>query len=131
MKSNYWSDNYKSKKMLDRLFFNKITPYDRSFIHIQADEKVFMLPAINTAVFFLVNSDTITINDLSQIEKLPYIDYQLLASEKTLQEEMEQFKEYVKRKLYDDNFADFQVINKQIIGTNVYVILRETQLKRF
>ncbi len=116
--------------MLDRLFFNKITPYDRSFIHIQADEKVFMLPAINTAVFFLVNNDTITINDLSQMERLPYIDYQLLISEKSLQEEMKQFKDYVKKKLYDNNFADFQVVNKQIIDRNVYIILKETELLR-
>ena len=50
--------------MFDRLFFNKITPYNRSFLNIQlTEDRVVTLPAINTAVFFLSNNDLISIDD--------------------------------------------------------------------
>lgn len=117
--------------MLDRLFFNKITPYNRSFINIQlTKDRVVTLPAINTAVFFLSNNDLISIDDLEFIEKLPYIDYQLVNSDKTFKAEMDEFKIFVKNQLYKSNIADFQVINKQVINNNVVIILSEVQFIR-
>lgn len=117
--------------MLDRLFFNKITPYNRTYIHIQLlDERVIMLPAINTAVFFLTNNDVITISDYESIDKLPYIDYQLLGTNEEFQKEMQVFEDIIKQKLYEKDFADFQVSQKQIIQNNVYILLKETEIIR-
>lgn len=117
--------------MFDKLFFNKITPYNRSFINIQlTQDRAVTLPAINTAVFFLSNNDLITIDDLEFIEKLPYIDYQLVNSDKTFRAELDEFKVFVKNQLYKKNIADFQVINKQIINNNVVIILSEVEFVR-
>lgn len=116
---------------LSKLFFNKITPYHRSFIHIVTEKETkIMLPAINSAVFFLTNGDAVTIDSFDTMDKLPYIDYQYLESNEELKLDMQEFKTYIKSKLYSDNFADFQVINKQIIGNSIYILLKETKLER-
>ena len=117
--------------MFDRLFFNKITPYNRSFLNIQlTEDRVATLPAINTVVFFLSNNDLISIDDLDYIEKLPFIDYQLISSDKTFSSEFDEFKVFVKNQLYKNNIADFKVINKQIINNNVVIVLSERQFER-
>lgn len=117
--------------MFDKLFFNKITPYNRSFLNIQlTEDRVVTLPAINTAVFFLSNEDLISIDDLDFIEKLPFIDYQLVSSDKTFASEFDEFKLFVKNQLYKNNIADFKVINKQIINNNVVIVLSEVQFTR-
>ena len=117
--------------MFDKLFFNKITPYNRSFLNIQlTEDRVVTLPAINTAVFFLSNNDLISIDDLDYIEKLPFIDYQLISSDKTSSSEFDEFKVFVKNQLYKNNIADFKVINKQIINNNVVIVLSEIQFER-
>lgn len=117
--------------MFDKLFFNKITPYNRSFLNIQlTEDRVVTLPAINTAVFFLSNEDLISIDDLDFIEKLPFIDYQLVSSDKTFASEFDEFKVFVKNQLYKNNIADFKVINKQIINNNVVIVLSEVQFTR-
>ena len=117
--------------MFDKLFFNKITPYNRSFLNIQlTEDRVVTLPAINTAVFFLSNNDLISIDDLDYIEKLPFIDYQLISSDKTSSSEFDEFKVFVKNQLYKNNIADFKVINKQIINNNVVIVLSEIQFQR-
>ena len=117
--------------MFDKLFFNKITPYNRSFLNIQlTEDRVVTLPAINTAVFFLSNEDLISIDDLDFIEKLPFIDYQLVSSDKTFASEFDEFKVFVKNQLYKNNIADFKVINKQIINNNVVIVLSEIQFER-
>jgi hypothetical protein len=89
-----------------------------------------MLPAINTAVFFLTNGDRITINNLDYMNKLPFLDYQLIEADKRFKEEMENFRQYVKDRLYQNNFADIQVFNKQIINDDVYIVLEETEFER-
>ena len=117
--------------MFDKLFFNKITPYNRSFLNIQlTEDRVVTLPAINTAVFFLSNNDLISIDDLDYIEKLPFIDYQLISSDKTFSSEFDEFKVFVKNQLYKNNIADFKVINKQIFNNNVVIVLSEIQFER-
>ncbi len=117
--------------MFDKLFFNKITPYNRSFLNIQlTEDRVVTLPAINTAVFFLSNNDLISIDDLDYIEKLPFIDYQLISSDKTFSSEFDEFKVFVKNQLYKKNIADFKVINKQIFNNNVVIVLSEIQFER-
>jgi hypothetical protein len=117
--------------MLDKLFFNKITPYNRSFINVQLTEnRVITLPAINTAVFFLSNGDIVSIDDYEYMDKLPFIDYQLTGSDKTLIAELEEFKVFVKNQIFKNNIADFRVINKQIINNNVLIVLAEQQFVR-
>ena len=117
--------------MFDKFFFNKKTPYNRSFLNIQlTEDRVVTLPAINTAVFFLSNNDLISIDDLDYIEKLPFIDYQLISSDKTFSSEFDEFKVFVKNQLYKNNIADFKVINKQIINNNVVIVLSEIQFER-
>ena len=117
--------------MLDKLFFNKITPYTRSFINLQLTEnRVITLPAINTAVFFLSNGDIVSIDDYEYMDKLPFIDYQLTGSDKTLIAELEEFKVFVKNQIFKNNIADFRVINKQIINNNVLIVLAEQQFVR-
>ena len=117
--------------MLDKLFFNKITPYNRSFINVQLTEnRVITLPAINTAVFFLSNGDIVSIDDYEYMDKLPFIDYQLTGSDKTLIAELEEFKVCVKNQIFKNNIADFRVINKQIINNNVLIVLAEQQFVR-
>ena len=108
--------------MFDKLFFNKITPYNRSFLNIQlTEDRVVTLPA---------NNDLISIDDLDYIEKLPFIDYQLISSDKTFSSEFDEFKVFVKNQLYKNNIADFKVINKQIINNNVVIVLSEIQFER-
>ncbi len=117
--------------MLDKLFFNKITPYNRSFINVQlTEDRVVTLPAINTAVFFLSNGDIVSIDDYEFMDKLPFIDYQLIASDKTLTAELNEFKVFVKNQIFKFNIADFRVINKQIINNNVMIVLAEQQFVR-
>ena len=117
--------------MLDKLFFNKITPYNRSFINVQlTEDRVVTLPAINTAVFFLSNGDIVSIDDYEFMAKLPFIDYQLIASDKTLTAELNEFKVFVKNQIFKFNIADFRVINKQIINNNVMIVLAEQQFVR-
>ncbi|WP_314278397.1 hypothetical protein [Capnocytophaga sputigena] len=117
--------------MLDKLFFNKITPYNRSFINVQlTEDRVVTLPAVNTAVFFLSNGDIVSIDDYEFMDKLPFIDYQLIASDKTLTAELNEFKVFVKNQIFKFNIADFRVINKQIINNNVMIVLAEQQFVR-
>lgn len=117
--------------MLGSILFNKLTPYNRSFIHITLKSgRPFMLPAKNAAVFFLTNGDMITINDLDMVMKLPFLDYQLIEADKKFKEEIDSFKNYVKDKIYEKNFADFTVYNKQIINDDVYIILEEGEFER-
>ena len=117
--------------MLDKLFFNKITPYNRSFINVQlTEDRVVTLPAVNTAVFFLSNGDIVSIDDYEFMDKLPFIDYQLIASDKTLTAELNEFKVFVKNQIFKFNIADFRVINKQIINNNVLIVLAEQQFVR-
>lgn len=117
--------------MLGKFLFNQLTPYNRSYIHITLNNnRVCMLPAINTAVFFLTNGDRITINNLDYMNKLPFLDYQLIEADKRFKEEMENFRQYVKDRLYQNNFADIQVFNKQIINDDVYIVLEETEFER-
>ena len=117
--------------MLDKLFFNKITPYNRSFINVQlTEDRVVTLPAINTAVFFLSNGDIVSIDDYEFMDKLPFIDYQLIASDKTLTAELNEFKVFVKNQIFKFNIADCRVINKQIINNNVMIVLAEQQFVR-
>ena len=117
--------------MLDKLFFNKITPYNRSFINVQlTEDRVVTLPADNTAVFFLSNGDIVSIDDYEFMDKLPFIDYQLIASDKTLTAELNEFKVFVKNQIFKFNIADFRVINKQIINNNVMIVLAEQQFVR-
>lgn len=117
--------------MLDKLFFNKITPYNRSFINVQlTEDRVVTLPAVNTSVFFLSNGDIVSIDDYEFMDKLPFIDYQLIASDKTLTAELNEFKVFVKNQIFKFNIADFRVINKQIINNNVMIVLAEQQFVR-
>ena len=117
--------------MFGKILFNKLTPYNRSFIHITLKSgRPIMLPAINSAVFFLTNRDMITINDLDMVTKLPFLDYQLIEADKTFKEEMDSFRHYVKDKIYEKNFADLTVYNKQIINNDVYIILEEGEFER-
>lgn len=117
--------------MLDKFFFNKITPYNRSFINVQlTEDRVVTLPAVNTAVFFLSNGDIVSIDDYEFMDKLPFIDYQLIASDKTLTAELNEFKVFVKNQIFKFNIADFRVINKQIINNNVMIVLAEQQFVR-
>lgn len=117
--------------MLDKLFFNKITPYNRSFINVQlTEDRVVTLPAVNTAVFFLSNGDIVSIDDYEFMDKLPFIDYQLIASDKTLTAELNEFKVFVKNQIFKFNISDFRVINKQIINNNVMIVLAEQQFVR-
>lgn len=117
--------------MLDKLFFSKITPYNRSFINVQlTEDRVVTLPAVNTAVFFLSNGDIVSIDDYEFMDKLPFIDYQLIASDKTLTAELNEFKVFVKNQIFKFNIADFRVINKQIINNNVMIVLAEQQFVR-
>lgn len=114
-----------------KMLFNKLTPYNRSFIHITLrNEKVITLPAINSSVFFLTNGDRMTINNLDFLDKLSFIDYQLIEADKIFKEEMGSFKEYVKDGLYKNNFVDMQVLNKQVINNDVYIILVEIEIER-
>ena len=43
---------------------------------------------------------------------------------------MGSFKEYVKDGLYKNNFVDMQVLNKQVINNDVYIILVEIEIER-
>ena len=92
--------------------------------------RVVTLPAVNTAVFFLSNGDIVSIDDYEFMDKLPFIDYQLIASDKTLTAELNEFKVFVKNQIFKFNIADFRVINKQIINNNVMIVLAEQQFVR-
>ena len=117
--------------MLGKILFNKLTPYNRSYIHITLkDEKVITLPAINSAVFFLTNGDKLTINNLNFADNLPFIDYQLIEADKRFNEEMQSFKTRIKDVLYKNNFMDMEVIHKQIINNDVYIVLLEIEIQR-
>ena len=62
-----------------------------------------------------------------------FIDYQLIASDKTLTAELKRILKYLLKIKYSKfNIADFRVINKQIINNNVMnCISRTTICERF
>lgn len=113
--------------MLEKFFFNKITPYHRSFLQFQfSNGKIITLPAINSAVFFLSPKDSVSIDDYDYIEKLPYIDYQL-TSEKEFKEEMTLFRQSVKDVFYENEIIHFFVERKMIVNNSVAIILTQHQ----
>lgn len=112
-------------ELFGRKLFNLVTPYKRIFISIDENEftdRIITIPSIKSAAFFFGSNDIIFISSIDELEKLSWIDYDLLdpKDKQNLRfyEDFLKFKELVKISL--SNFEQFtMVVNSKIIMADV------------
>lgn len=102
-------------ELLGKKIISFVTPYKRSFLTIEPVngeiDRSITLPSIRSAVFFLSINDLLILDDINELEKLCYIDYDLINPKD---------KKLVK---FHDDFHLFKEIVKKAIGTNGYLAL--------
>lgn len=102
--------------MIGSKLFTISTPYKRIYISlIIDDENRITLPGINTALHFLVNGDSIYIEDIKSLEKICFLDMQLI-NDKSLEyfKEFEKLKELVKKVTSKGKNLEFKMVNKVV-----------------
>lgn len=113
--------------MFSKKALNALTPYKRIFLTIFLDEKeeeLITLPAIKNAVFFLDNGDQIIYDDINDLSKLVYIDYNLIESEPSFKEDFQILKNEVKKALSKQKSINVFVIRKVLYGENCQILCK-------
>lgn len=120
---------------LMKKFFNGIIPYRRSFgifdetTVSSEDGKIYQqaaitLPLINSSVTFIQNEDIFIIDNIEDINKLPYIDYQLIGTEKInggFREDFNNFANIAKINIGRTGVFAFSVEKKIVYNNNVHI----------
>lgn len=112
-------------ELFGRKLFNLVTPYKRIFISIDENDytdRIITIPSIKSAAFFFASNDVIFISSIDELEKLSWIDYDLLdpkdKQNQRFYEDFLKFKELVKISL--SNFEQFTlIVNSKIIMSDV------------
>jgi len=111
--------------MLKKLFLYQILPYNRCFLHIEVDSRIYIIPAIKAGVFFLQNGDTFVIDDIDILNKLKFIDYSVVDNKydntKKFYEDFQNFKDFVKNHLMQNESLIIHVNKKFIYQNNCYL----------
>lgn len=120
---------------LMKKFFNGIIPYHRSFAVfdettiLYEDGKVYeqaaiTLPLVSSAVMFMQNEDTFIIDNTEDINKLPYIDYQLIGTDKInggFRDDFNSFSNMVKIHIGRMGVFSFSVEKRVVYNNNVHI----------
>lgn len=111
-----------SKKII-----NAIVPYYRSFIQIELNEKVFVLPSINSVVWFFDATTYIEISELDELNKLIFIDYDLIdkKADAVQYQNFLQFSEYVTQLIMQEKSFVIKLERKVITHNNCILIFKE------
>lgn len=123
---------------LIKKFFNGIIPYRRSFgvfdetTVLLEEGKVYQqaamtLPLINSSVMFMQNGDVFIIDNIEDINKLPYVDYQLIGTEKVnggFREDFNNFANIAKINIGRTGIFTFFVEKKVVYNNNVHIKLK-------
>ena len=120
---------------LMKKFFNGVIPYHRSFAVFDEttvsfeDGKTYQqaaitLPLVSSAVIFMQNEDTFIIDNTDDINKLPYIDYQLIGTDKVnggFREDFNSFSNMVKVYIGRMGVFAFSVEKRVVYNNNVHI----------
>lgn len=111
-------------ELLGRKILSLVTPYKRVFFSIQDEEfeRVITLPSIKSASYFISSGDILYIDSIDDLEKLCWIDYDLVNSRDKHNirhnEDFLKFKDIVKSSLSkNDSFKI--VVGSKIIMSDV------------
>lgn len=121
--------------LFNRKLINNVTPYHRSYGAFEAYKSTdgeltiapFNIPFINSAVVFLQKGDVFIIDNIEELQSLPYIDYQLIGDDKssgTYKLEFDQFVSAVKLHIGKFGKFQFQIENKVVLNSNIHIIFK-------
>lgn len=120
--------------MITELFGRKIinfaTPYKRSFITLEPVgseiPRTLTMPSVKSAVFFLNNGDALILDNIEELEKLCYIDYDLVNNkDKNLvkfYDDFHAFKEIVKTQISINGYCAFNIVRKLIYSDVIHIV---------
>lgn len=102
--------------LFGKKIINTIIPYHRAFIQIETmkedGKKIMILPSIKSAVFFLNRDDLIVFDNMNDLDKLSFVDYDLVNPD-----------DKVNRNLYE-SFQYFKTFVKEFLMSNENLILK-------
>lgn len=107
--------------MLLSKLFTISTPYKRIYLSlILENEDRITLPGINTALFFLSKGDSIYIEDIKSLDKICFLDFQLI-HDKSLEynKEFEKLKELIKNNISKGKITEFKKLNKVVFADSL------------
>lgn len=119
-------------ELLGKKLFNVVTPYKRIFLSFEVAEndnvRIYTLPALRMASYFFTKGDIIYIDHIDQLDKLTYLDYELINSKEPSlvkhREDWAVFKEIVKQSLAKNNSFALSVENKIIFPEVMHVVCK-------
>lgn len=112
--------------LFGKKLINTIIPYQRAFIQIETLQddgmRIMILPSIKSAVFFLNRGDIIAFDSMNDLERLSFIDYDLINPNdkvnQNLYESFLYFKTFVKEYLMNNENLILKLQNKVISDNN-------------
>ena len=112
--------------MLFTRFLQETYPFYRGFLNLSNDEITITLPIKKLSAAIMQKEDSYLILTLEEISndnknKLNYLDYQLIDSDKTFQEQYELFKKIVQEKIAKDNAFTFIITERCYILNNLNI----------
>lgn len=102
--------------------FNFATPYHRVFLLFSAGDEIFTLPGINTALTIVSNGDSILIEDVEDVDKCVFFDFQLINDrESKFKNDFDRFKEFVKKQIFIKKQVAFIITNRVLLPQNLVI----------